>query len=178
MFLRFQTWYRSQEQENNRRGRSFPDPGLLRKFVWPADAENATGPYCFLTSVAKDTLAWAEMHLAKGTFPREDYRELTELIVMYLGGTVSRPGDLNYTFYMRTPGALHCARFMAKGIYILKIAMLSYPFNLAGRQEENMVRLAQFVAVLYGRYFLTSSLATAAPHHDLECWSNLTEYLV
>lgn len=170
LFLRFKTWFISQIQEHDRHEMPFPAPGLLRKFAWPADAGNDTGPYCFLTSLAKDTLEWAEMHLAKGTFPREDYRELAELIVVYLGGTVVRPRDPGYVFYMRKPGALHRARFMAKGIYILKIAMLSFPFDLSVKQENDMMRLAQFVAVLYGRYFLTSSLATAAPRHDLEFW--------
>ena len=42
----------------------------------------------FIVDNDKDSLSWAQWHLANGTFPRDEYRELNELIVVYLGGAV------------------------------------------------------------------------------------------
>jgi len=47
--------------------------------------------------------------------PREDYRELVELTIIFLGGVPPRGISL------RIPGAIHHARWMAKAIYCLKI---------------------------------------------------------
>lgn len=52
-----------------------------------------------------------------GAHPRENYLELFQLSLVYLGGW---SGDLPR---FRAPGAYHRARWMAKAIYILKIAM-------------------------------------------------------
>ena len=68
----------------------------VKLWEWPEDSIYQNGPYCFKTSRAKDVLQWAENHLLRGTFPREDYRELCELIVYYLGGNVS----ITYVFIL------------------------------------------------------------------------------
>ena len=49
---------------------------------------------------AEAVLEWGSNCLQKNSFPREDYRELLELIVFYLGGEVPR------TFRLRKPGKL------------------------------------------------------------------------
>lgn len=66
----------------------------------------------------------------KKTFPREDYHELLEWTVIYLGGA---PED-SREFHFRKPGAVHHARFMAQSIYLLKIELLSDSLNMS--QEE------------------------------------------
>ena len=45
-------------------------------------------------------------------------------------------------------------------------------------QEENdhIARLAQFITLLYGQYFLQSALSTAAPMNDLRFFYDLREY--
>ena len=48
--------------------------------------------------------------------------------MLYLGGRVLRPcfnAPPKYGIKMRTPGALHHARFLASLIYLMKLAMLS-----------------------------------------------------
>ncbi|KAE8740148.1 hypothetical protein FOCC_FOCC014346 [Frankliniella occidentalis] len=49
--------------------------------------------------------------------PRDDYKELLELTVIFLGGSV--PGKVEYTF--RKPGATSKTRWMAKALYSYKI---------------------------------------------------------
>ncbi len=77
---------------------------------------------------------------------------------------------------MRQPGAYHHARFMGKSLYILKIYLLSEVFHLTRVEKRRVDRLAQFVVLLYGKYFLSTSLSTAAPRHDLNFWYDLQEY--
>ena len=67
----------------------------------------------FLVDKAKESLTWAQWHLDNGTFPRDDYREINELIVVYLGGTV--PG----AFGPKRKGAMH------DEIYMLNMELFS-----------------------------------------------------
>ena len=71
-----------------------------------------------LQSVARSVLSWASEQQGRKTWPREDYRELLELVIVSLGGYV--PG-----FSFKIPGADHHARWMSKQIYNLKIRLLS-----------------------------------------------------
>jgi hypothetical protein len=52
-----------------------------------------------LINVGNQVLEWATGCLASKTFPREDYRELVQLTVLFLGGTVP-------DFRFRKPGSL------------------------------------------------------------------------
>lgn len=61
-----------------------PNECELHLFVWPSDNDS------FLFKQAELVKNWTEEHLLKNTFPREDYRELCELIAVYLGVTVPR----------------------------------------------------------------------------------------
>ena len=64
---------------------------------WPDDEEN------FMSQQANKVLEWADHQMTKGTFPREDYRELLELIVIYLGGSIKRKTEAGVEepiFYM------------------------------------------------------------------------------
>ena len=58
----------------------------LRLWEWPVD--NHAQPFTFLVNRAVDVRAWAERHLITGSFGRDDYRELCELVVHFLGGQV------------------------------------------------------------------------------------------
>ena len=81
---------------------------------------------------ASDVLAWAEYHMRLGTWPREDYRELLEVTVIFLGGVVRRMqfGSFNIiSNAIRKPGACHRARFMAHCLYIMKIFIFKSQFH-------------------------------------------------
>ena len=69
-------------------------------------ADDNTSPVTWLKHQAKKVLAWGTQHLLAGTFPRENHRELLELIVYYLGDEVIKPranGPPNIRFAMRQP---------------------------------------------------------------------------
>ncbi len=151
--------------------------------LWEGVHDNQQ-PMTWLRHQANEVLIWGEQELLAGTFPREDYRELLELTVHYLGGDVVRPrvnAPPIIGFTMRHPGALHHARFMSKGLYILKIAMLIDVLPrkvLPHNKKSGIVRIAQFISLFYTRYFLTARLAAAAPNSDLTLWKLMCLYNV
>ncbi|KAK0050926.1 hypothetical protein Bpfe_019652 [Biomphalaria pfeifferi] len=67
-----------------------------------------------ITSFKEHVIRFAETTLAISQ-PRDDYEELLELTIIFLGG--SPPKGIRF----KAPGALHHARWMAKIIYGLKI---------------------------------------------------------
>ncbi|KAK4024350.1 hypothetical protein OUZ56_009768 [Daphnia magna] len=96
-------------------------------FEWDGDEESDT------FQQASKVLKWGENHLMACSFPREDYRELIELTVVYLGGKVPPPRIFN----LRKPGAHHRARFMHIAIYALKMQLMSERFKMMGRNLIN-----------------------------------------
>lgn len=59
--------------------------------------------------------------------PRDDYKELLQLSLIFLGDENAKD------FKIRRPGALHRARWMAKLIYSLKIFLFRSQFKLTAR---------------------------------------------
>lgn len=57
-------------------------------------------------------------------------------------------------FTIRRPVADHHARFMSKAIYYLKIYLMKMVFALYGTEENEVDRMAVYIAVYYGKYFL------------------------
>ena len=93
----------------------FIDRDTREVWVWPNHGD-------WRYQRASDVLTWANYHMQEGTWPREDYRELLELVIIFLGGVVKRMqyGSYNViTSPIRKPGACHRARFMASCLYIL-----------------------------------------------------------
>ena len=97
-----------------------------------------------------------------GSQPREDYFELIQLSLVYLGGY-----DLDLPRF-RAPKAYHQARWMAKAIYVLKIALFSQQLELTRSETEGVPRLARFVSLIYVRFWHEASISTFAPKNDLE----------
>ena len=83
----------------------------LNKFNWRDVAGSE------IEDQAEKALAILSNFLQEKTFAREDYKELCELAVMFLGGAVDG-------FKFQYPGAHHHARYMAACIYMLKMALL------------------------------------------------------
>lgn len=93
--------------------------------TWRTDAN----VYKILKDAADELLMFAERQLQQD-FPRDDYKEFLELIVIFLGGIPAKG------IHFRQPGAYHLARWMAKGIYCLKIWLFRKQFKLYGKEEE------------------------------------------
>lgn len=69
-----------------------------------------------LNNVRDEILKFAKTKLLD-SFLCDDYKEFLQLIVIFLGGKLEK----NFNF--RQPGAYHFARWMAKGIYLLKMLL-------------------------------------------------------
>ena len=129
-----------------------------------------------------DVLKFGEKALKENKFARNDYQELLQLCVLYLGGSVP-----NVSF--RIPGADHHARFMSKGIYWLKIKLLQNSFCLPlppakkdPKKEQKIVtwhdvtEMANFLAIFYVKFWFLAPLTTEAARNDLEFYSLLYKY--
>ena len=101
----------------------------------------------FLIQRAKQSLLWSSDNLEKNTFPRDDYKELNELIVVFFGGQV--PGG----FVPKRKGAMHDARFMADAIYLLSMELFSNEYHMESTLANQVHNMAVFIAVWHGPYF-------------------------
>ena len=82
---------------------------------------------------------------------------------------------------MRKPGALHHARFLASCLYILKMAMLRdvLPAGvLTPKMKEEVIVVAEYIALFHAPHFLQAQIASAAPRLDLEMWQFMSSYQV
>ena len=162
---------------------NFLDTTQLQKYQWVGDESSPTGPYHFNTEMALEVRSWAESCCIHGTFPREDYRELLELLTFVLGGTIRRKllREVKIVeFKMQLPGAYDHVRFMAKAIYYIKMFLLLPQLidrDLVDEVDVSVIsRMSKFVILLYGRYFLETALTSSAPRLDLQFWRNAKRY--
>lgn len=103
---------------------------------------------------------------------RDDYREVLQLAVLFLGGAI----EANVT--IRAPGAFHNARWMAKIIYCLKMFLYRYQLKLPKEKTDRLVRFNVFVVKIYLKKWFVSPNAAKAPGSDLEMLKVLKEYEV
>jgi hypothetical protein len=109
--------------------------------------------------------------LDKKSHPRDDYAELILLLFIFLEGVPDNPVTI------RTPGAFHQARWMAKAIYALKIYLFREQFNLTVHERKAMCSIGLFVALYYVRYWNEALIARYAPKNDLDFMCNLESNL-
>ena len=70
--------------------------------------------------------------------PRDDYKELLELVLIFTGYMK------NPTF--KIPGAMHCARWMAKAIYVLKIYLFRDEFPLVVSEKNISIKYPDLIS--------------------------------
>ena len=170
MFKRFQAVFQS-----------LP-PCNYRFYKWP---DNLQQPRDFLTTRAFEVLEWCTLKMQQGTFnnQRDDYRELCELVVVYLGGQIvrKRKDDTleHLDFVMKHPGAFHHVRFLAKALYLIKMSMLAHILPedvLPSDRRDRVDRMAKFIVLFHAKYFLQAFLPAAAPRLDLQYWMDMIEF--
>src|SRR6218665_1485069 len=117
---------------------------------------------------------------------RDDYRELLELSVVFLGGTPPRGIRFQY------PGAIHRARWMARAIYSLKMWLFHKqyePLQLGSKRlqkscgpshrkqmRKHLNEVCLFVTGMYIKYWFQSPSSAAAPRNDLNLLCTLSAY--
>ena len=80
--------------------------------------------YNFFIEKARQSLCWAEAHFQVKTFPRDNFKELNDLIVVYLGGQVP------WGFTPKRKGAMHEAHFMADAIFLISMELFFNEFMM------------------------------------------------
>jgi hypothetical protein len=102
--------------------------------------------------------------------PRDDYKELLELTIIFLGGVPPKGIAFRY------PGAFHHARWMSKVLYCYKIWLFRQSFRLTKKEETGLRELCMFAAIVYVMPWMTSPLPAEAPHRDLSLMKQLHDY--
>ncbi|GBM72946.1 hypothetical protein AVEN_124126-1 [Araneus ventricosus] len=99
--------------------------------------------------------------LKDGSHLTEDFKELLQLSLLYLGGWSEND------FSFRIAGALHQARWVAKAIYALKIALFTKQLNIPQQELKGMKRVAHFVSLIYVRFWHEAIVSQWAPKNYL-----------
>jgi len=94
---------------------------------------------------------------------RGDYRELCELAVIFLGGTI--PEKTEYAF--KRPGALSKTRWMARAIYALKTWMFGRQIEMDSRIHSKLFDMCVFVCRAYIKFWFNAPFAPQSPKNDL-----------
>jgi len=121
-----------------------------------------------LDSVDKD---WFQTTLINRKGLRDDYRELLELTVIFLGQVP--PRGVRFL----APGPMHHTRWMSKAIDALKVWMFRRQFKLTPREENELWQISVFICRLYAKAWTWAPEPAAAPRHDLQLLKGLTAYM-
>lgn len=133
--------------------------------TWSTD-ENVKN---ILKDISDEILKFAKNKI-KDDFPRDDYKELLELIIIFLGGVP--PQGIHF----RAPGAYHLARWMAKAIYCLKIFLFRKQFKITQKEEKELKRICCFIVKCYAKPWFSSTNAIIAPMNDIYFLKTLNAY--
>lgn len=101
---------------------------------------------------------------------RDDYKELLELSLIFLGATP--PNGISF----RYPGAFSHARWMSKAIYSLKIYMFRKQFILSSKEEYAIRDVCIFLVKLYVEYWFKGPNAIQSPYNDYNFLKSLADY--
>lgn len=100
---------------------------------------------------------------------RADYAELLSLSLLLLNGE-------GHKTKFRPPGPTHHARWMGKGLYVLKIFLFRKQFRLTAKEARAVKSLSLFVALIYVRFWNEAPRGVQAPRNDLSFLQALQEY--
>lgn len=103
----------------------------------------------------------------KENMPRDDYRELLELALCFLGE--------NPEIKFKKPGACHHARWMDKAIYSFKMYLFRKQKKLPYK-DSSFLSICQFIVFVYINAWISSPLAAEAPNNDLRLIKILDHY--
>ena len=156
---------------NNLQASTGPEIVIFKRFrsKWPAlGKSNFCTASDEVPDFSDDIILYATNQLEQFQ-PQDDYRELLELTIVFLGGHVK-----NFTF--KTPAGLRRARWMAKAIYSLKIWMFKGQFQLTPTDESGLKAICMFTVCIYIKVWFTAGVALSAPRIHLQLLKDLNRY--
>jgi hypothetical protein len=157
---------------------SGPDTPIFKRFfeAWPGIDKNK-----FESGISDEIVKKAVeevqadsvrflLHLVEETaYVRDDYKEFAELSLLFLN---VRSDSL----VPRPPGPIHHARWMAKGLYSLKIFLFRNVFKLTTREINQLRDICIFIIRIYVKAWFRAPFAIEAPLQDLNLIKALLEY--
>lgn len=116
--------------------------------------------------ICNDIKAYCRDQLSK-SHSRDDYRELLQLTMAFLGENI-------HSF--RAPGPTSNARWMAKAIYSFKISLFRDQFHLTPRELKGLAGICIFLVRLYIKAWFSCTNAISAPNLDFNFIKNVIAY--
>lgn len=113
-----------------------------------------------------EVVSFLENLISEEMQPRHDYLEFCKLSLIMLGGSIAGESD-DCRIHFSPPGAYHRARWMAKGIYCLKIYMFREQFKLNQQELQALRRICLFTITIYVKAWFTAPSSCDAPYNDL-----------
>lgn len=123
----------------------------------------------FLLPIRDEMIKFIEAQLSSFQ-PRNDYRELLLLILIFLDSNSKK----HIKIYI--PGAYHRARWMAKLIYCMKIYIFRDQFHLRAAELYGLQQFNIFVVRVYLQKWYTCQCPAFAPLNDLLLLKDLVYY--
>ncbi|CAH0383567.1 unnamed protein product [Bemisia tabaci] len=102
--------------------------------------------------------------------PRDDFREMLVLIIIFVGGVP--PKGIKFM----APGAFNKTRWMSVAIYSLKIWMFQDQFKLTPFEKKGLLRVNYFILKVYAKCWYRAPSAIGAPLNDLELIEDLISF--
>lgn len=102
--------------------------------------------------------------------PRDDYRELLLLSLIFIGKI---PREKVKFF---KPGSVSRARWMAKAIYCLKLFLFRDVFRLTAPEMSAIREICAFVLIVYLEAWFEAPFANSAPNNDLNFVKKLHDF--
>ena len=109
----------------------------------------------FLADQAREVMEYMKSLLETNTFPREDMRELMNLVLVWLGVKVKK-------FKFQYPGAMSHARFLMQSIYSVKIFLLSKQLGIYSAEELDQIKNVAICLLDYSTLLGISSVVLLA----------------
>ena len=154
-----------------------PDVSLFKRFqqTWSFVDQTKFQVACndmfdAYTSVVQTQMVKYYTSALSESHPREDYKELIQLCLIFLGGSEA------YAVSFRSPGAFHQARWMAKAIYCLKLYLFQDQFTMTTKERKGMTEMALFVSLVYTRFWHEAPRGISAPLNDVQLLEALDKY--
>ena len=113
---------------------------------------------------ANEVMNWALEMLDKKTWKRGDYKQVVELVLVWLCGVdMVHPG-----WKFHHPAAYHHAKFVSQINYIMKYSMLDDQVTWTSDEDRMKIkRMVPYIALYHAPSFLKSPIAIRAPYNDL-----------
>lgn len=112
--------------------------------------------------VRAEIIDFCTNELKKKKIARDDYKELLQLTIIFLGG--ADPENIRF----RAPGADHHARWMSKALYSLKIFLFASQVNMHQSVKNGLRDFCLFVVLIYTKSWFHCVRPLEAPKQDLD----------